>query len=55
MRLVYDTGSWLGSSRTRQATRSRFAQRQAGWSRPQMVYLTVGEEEARPLMRELTE
>ncbi len=31
------------------------AQRQAGWSRLQMAYLTVGDEEARKLMRELTE
>jgi integrase len=31
------------------------AQHQAGWSRLQMAYLTIGDEEARQLMRELTE
>jgi integrase len=31
------------------------AQRQAGWSRLQMAYLTVGDEEARQLMRELSD
>jgi integrase len=31
------------------------AQRQAGWRRLQMAYLTIGDEEARRLMRELTE
>jgi integrase len=31
------------------------AQRQAGWSRLQMAYLTIGDDEARLLMRELTE
>jgi hypothetical protein len=31
------------------------AQRQAGWSRLQMAYLTIGDEEARQLMRRLTD
>jgi hypothetical protein len=31
------------------------AQRQAGWSRPQMAYLTIGDDEACRLMQELTE
>jgi integrase len=31
------------------------AQRQAGWSRLQMVYLTVGDDEARQLMQEVPE
>ncbi len=31
------------------------AQRQAGWSRLQMAYLTIGDEEARQLVSELTE
>ncbi len=31
------------------------AQRQAGWSRLQMAYLTVGDEEARKLMRDVLE
>jgi integrase len=46
-------------ARVRQIVRSThnlpLAQRQAGWSRLQMAYLTVGDEEARKLMRELTE
>ena len=46
-------------ARVRQIVRSTrnlpLAQRQAGWSRLQMAYLTVGDEEARQLMRELTE
>ena len=29
------------------------AQRQAGWSRLQLAYLSVGDEEARALMREV--
>jgi hypothetical protein len=31
------------------------AQRQAGWSRLQMAYLTIGDEEARKLMQEVAE
>jgi hypothetical protein len=31
------------------------AQRRAGWSRLQPAYLSLGDEEARQLMRELTE
>jgi integrase/recombinase XerD len=31
------------------------AQRQAGWSRLQMTYLTLGDDEARQLMRQVTE
>jgi hypothetical protein len=31
------------------------AQRQAGWSRLQMAYLTVGDAEARELMRGITD
>jgi integrase len=31
------------------------AQRQAGWSRLQMAYLTLGDDEARQLMRQVTE
>jgi hypothetical protein len=31
------------------------AQRQAGWSRLQMAYLTVGDDEARRLMQEVAE
>ena len=46
-------------ARVRQIVRSTrnlpLAQRQAGWSRLQVAYLTVGDEEARQLMRELTE
>jgi integrase len=46
-------------ARVRQIVRTTrnlpLAQRQAGWSRLQMAYLTVGDEEARQLMRELTE
>jgi hypothetical protein len=46
-------------ARVRQIVRSTrnlpLAQRQAGWSRLQMAYLTVGDEEARQLMRELTD
>ena len=44
-------------ARVRQIVRSTrnlpLAQRQAGWSRLQMAYLTVGDEEARQLMGEL--
>ena len=46
-------------ARVRQIVRSTrnlpLAQRQAGWSRLQMAYLTIGDEEARQLMRELTD
>jgi len=46
-------------ARVRQIVRTArnlpLAQRQAGWSRLQMAYLTVGDEEARQLMRELTD
>src|SRR6266567_7864188 len=46
-------------ARVRQIVRATrnlpLAQRQAGWSRLQMSYLTVGDEEARLLMQELTE
>jgi len=46
-------------ARVRQIVRSTrnlpLAQRQAGWSRLQMAYLTIGDEEARQLMQELTE
>ncbi len=31
------------------------AQRQAGWSRLQMAYLTVGDDEARKLMQDVPE
>jgi len=31
------------------------AQRQAGWTRLQMAYLTVGDEEARQLMQDVPE
>jgi hypothetical protein len=31
------------------------AQRQAGWTRLQMVYLTVGDEDARRLMQDVPE
>ncbi len=39
----------------RQTKSLPLAQRQAGWSRLQMAYLTLGDEEARRLMRELTD
>jgi len=46
-------------ARVRQIVRSTrnlpLAQRQAGWSRLQMAYLTIGDEEARQLMRQLTD
>jgi integrase len=46
-------------ARVRQIVRATrhlpLAQRQAGWSRLQMAYLTVGDDEARRLMQELTE
>jgi integrase len=46
-------------ARVRQIVRSTrnlpLAQRQAGWSRLQMAYLTVGDDEARQLMRGLTD
>jgi len=32
-----------------------FAQHQAGWSRLQLAYLSIGDEEARALMREVPE
>jgi integrase len=46
-------------ARVRQIVRATrnlpLAQRQAGWSRLQMAYLTVGDEEARQLMHELSD
>ena len=46
-------------ARVRQIVRATrnlpLAQRQAGWSRLQMAYLTIGDDEARLLMQELTE
>jgi hypothetical protein len=46
-------------ARVRQIVRSTrnlsLAQRQAGWSRLQLAYLTVGDDEARRLMQELTD
>ncbi len=46
-------------ARVRQIVRTTrnlpLAQRQAGWSRLQMAYLTVGDEEARQLMRDVPE
>jgi integrase len=46
-------------ARVRQIVRSTrnlpLAQRQAGWSRLQMAYLTIGDDEARQLMRQVTE
>ena len=46
-------------ARVRQIVRTTrnlpLAQRQAGWTRLQMTYLSIGDEEARRLMRELTE
>jgi hypothetical protein len=35
----------------RQTKRLPLAQKQAGWSRLQMAYLTLGDDEARELMR----
>jgi integrase len=49
----------LRHARVRQivrATRSLpLAQRQAGWVRLQMAYLTLGDDEARRMMRQVTE
>jgi hypothetical protein len=46
-------------ARVRQIVRSTrnlpLAQRQAGWSRLQMAYLTIGDDEARQLMRQVTD
>jgi integrase len=46
-------------ARVRQILRSTrnlpLAQRQAGWSRLQMAYLTIGDDEARQLMRQITD
>jgi hypothetical protein len=46
-------------ARVRQIVRSTrnlpLAQRQAGWSRLQTAYLTIGEEEARQLMQEVAD
>src|SRR6202165_3814393 len=46
-------------ARVRQIVRSTrnlpLAQRQAGWSRLQLAYLTIGDDEARRLMQELTD
>jgi len=49
----------LRHARVRQLVRSTkslpLAQKQAGWSRLQMAYLTIGDDEARELMRGVTE
>jgi len=46
-------------ARVRQIVRTTrnlpLAQRQAGWTRLQMAYLSIGDDEARRLMRDLTE
>jgi hypothetical protein len=46
-------------ARVRQIVRTTrnlpLAQRQSGWSRLQMAYLTVGDEEARQLMKDVPE
>jgi integrase len=46
-------------ARVRQIVRSTrnllLAQRQAGWSRLQMAYLTIGDDEARQLMQQVTD
>ena len=39
----------------RQTRSLPLAQRQAGWARLQMAYLTIGDDEARELMRSVTE
>jgi integrase len=39
----------------RQTRSLPLAQRQAGWARLQMAYLTIGDDEARELMRQVTE
>jgi integrase len=39
----------------RQTKSLPLAQKQAGWSRLQMAYLTIGDDEARELMRGVTE
>jgi hypothetical protein len=39
----------------RQTKSLLLAQKQAGWSRLQMAYLTIGDDEARELMRGVTE
>jgi hypothetical protein len=39
----------------RQTRSLPLAQRQAGWARLQMAYLTIGDDEARALMRRVTE
>ncbi len=49
----------LRHARVRQLVRSTkslpLAQKQAGWSRLHMAYLTIGDDEARELMRGVTE
>jgi hypothetical protein len=49
----------LRHARVRQVVRQTkslpLAQKQAGWSRLQMAYLTLGDDEARELMRRVTE
>jgi len=42
-------------ARVRQTRNLPLAQKQAGWSRLQLVYLTIGDDEARELMRTVTE
>jgi hypothetical protein len=39
----------------RQTRNLPLAQKQAGWSRLQLAYLTIGDDEARELMRSVTE
>jgi len=39
----------------RQTRNLPLAQKQAGWSRLQLAYLTIGDEDARELMRSITE
>jgi len=39
----------------RQTKSLPLAQKQAGWSRLQMAYLTIGDDEARELMRQVIE
>ncbi len=49
----------LRHARVRQLVRQTkglaLTQKQAGWSRLQMAYLTIGDDEARELMRGVTE
>jgi hypothetical protein len=41
--------------RGRQTRNLPLAQKQAGWSRLQLAYLTIGDDEARELMRSVME